>query len=298
MSSSTHGSARKRRPWLLIFNCQALGLGNCLNLLSDSIHVEAHDQVSFRQNADILIERIDEYEKILIAPEVEAQLKLDLGSKVTLWRIPSLFFHGYHPDLCVLSTTGDLSKKPLSGYHSIIAYAAFRCGLSEDEAVGLYCDDFYKQMGYYGKWEACRINFCNRMKAFGFDMERNIVEWSRRGPFMHSVNHPRIDCLLDYAKAILAKASLDHNDTKLLPMDNLINGPIFPIYKEIGSQLGVQGSYFFKDGGSYLLKNLHQFVCESYEVYRDTGQSMPSMPQTLPLIESAISLIKCFRHEH
>ena len=65
-----------------------------------------------------------------------------------------------------------------------------------------------------------------------------------------------------------AKAGCDTIDFGVAPHDNLLNGPIFPIYPEIAESLSVPGSYAFKVPGDYRLIDLKQFIIGSFEAYR------------------------------
>lgn len=286
---------RNREPWLLIFNCQASGLGNCLNLLSNSIHLEHYDPTGFVDNADAILARLDSYARILIHPGIERQLQLDLGGRTNVWRLPSLGFSGYHPDLCYLALTGDLTKGPVGPYHSMIAYGAFCCGLDENETIALFCEETFEHLGYFDSWEKERAKCLGAFEQLGFDMGRYFIEWSRNGPWMYSINHPKIHCLRDLGKAVLNRANLDINGSDILPLDNLANGPVFPIYPEIGSRLGVRGSYFFKRGNDYRLKPLNQFVSESFNSFRNCSDVSATPSEFLPLLENVRAFIRTSR---
>ena len=86
---------------------------------------------------------------------------------------------------------------------------------------------------------------------------------------MYSINHPRIACVRDVARCVLARAGIQAVYDDALPQDNLANGPIFPVYPEIGARLGVQGSLLFKLGGAYRFLRLADYVEASFRLYRD-----------------------------
>ena len=283
---------RERKPWLLIYNCQAMGLGNCLNLLCDSILVEAHDPATYGPNAARILANLDGYERILVAPFVEIQQKIDFGKRDNVWRLPTPLFTAYHPDLCYLAADGPLSRGPLGHYHSAIAFAAFRCGLTEQQALALYCEDTYQQLGYFDRWSKDREVFIGAFKSFGFEIGPLFTEWTRSGSFMHSINHPKIHCLRDIAIAILERAGKEVNVTDILPHDNLTSGPVFPVYPEIGTRLGVRGSYLFKPGGAYTVKGLEHYLSDCYRIYRGTTDLTPSMPVFFPTLDRALTLVK------
>lgn len=283
-----------RKPWLLIFNCQAIGLANCLNLLCPDIYVEAHAySPSKLAGLKELIAR-NPYERILTLPQMEQTFGTDLACQGKAWPIPSVLFHGYHPDFCHLHANGALLKGPLEGLHSVIAFAAFRCGLSEKQALSLYREDIYRHLGYLDGWDEERGRFIDLYKKYGFDVERYFIGWTRSGAFMHSISHPKIFVLRDLAKLIIGHTGSRLYETDMLPHDNLANGPVYPIYPEIGSRLGVQGGYLFKPGGSYECLPLQEIVHRSFEIYRAHPdiKANPAYENRLSLATSVIEASK------
>jgi hypothetical protein len=261
-------NASGRAPWLLLFNCQGMGLANSLNLLCSTIHVEHYDPAGFTRNRAEVTARLAEFERILVAPQVERSLGLELDGLDTVWRVPTITFDAYHPDICYLLQSGKSLKGPMGDYHSLVAYAAFSNGLDESRTVALFNERMYAALGYFERWDAARERLLTLFQSHGFDIASRYPHWSRNGAFMYSFNHVRIHCLRDVATSILERAGLPVEATDLLPHDNLANGPIFPIYPEIAARLGTPGNYLFKPGGRYELIGLEQFVAASFALYR------------------------------
>lgn len=280
----------RRRPWLVIFNCQAMGLANCLNLLSDQIRVEYLDPTMVSESRDVILARLDNYERVIIAPTVETSCGIEFGHHVNVCRIPAFHFSGYHPDLCHLTELGG----PLRGEHSIIAVAAFLCGLDDRQAFSLYRADIYAAMGYLEQWDSARAFLLNRYADAGLDISQFFIEWSRSGPFTCSPDHPKIQCLRDIAKAVLAQAGMEIMVTGLSPHDNTLNAAIYPVYPEIGSSLGVRGSYLFKLPLRYHMIGLEEFIQASFEFYRDCMAPAVTAPYQ-PLLARAIAVINATR---
>ena len=285
------GRHGKRQPWLLLYNCQVMGLGNSLNLLSDEIDVEYYDPGSFRKQRKTILNRLQSYDRILVAPQLERELGEEWADHEQVWRVPTISFNAYHPDICYLLDSGNSLKGPLGDYHSLIAYAAFACGLSEVRALALYRESIYESLGYFQRWDHARKALLDNFTDHGFDIGAKFVEWSRNGPFMYSFNHPRVHCVRDIAVAILARAGLAPVYRDALPHDNLANGPIFPVYPEIAARLGVDGSYLFKVGGKYQFIRLEEFVSESYRIYRDHPR-IGIRPEFARMLDKAMDVIK------
>lgn len=283
-----------RRPWLLLYNCQGIGLANCLNLLCDDIEVEFHDPAGFNRNRDAIVARLPEFERILVAPQLEKNHALDFSGLDTVWRIPTISFDAYHPDICYLVNAGKSLKGPLGDYHSLIAYAAFRRGLNKAQALSLFNERVYDALGYFDRWDAARARLLGLFRHHGFEIAASYANWSRSGAFMYSFNHVRIHCLRDVALQILGRAGLQAQDSGLLPHDNLANGPIYPIYPEIGSRLGATGSYRFKLGGKYQCIGLEDFIAASFELYRSTDGA-DVRPEYARMFEHTLSTIEAMR---
>lgn len=286
--------AAGRRPWLLLYNCQGIGLANCLNMLCDGIEVEFHDPAGFTRNRDAIVARLPEFDRILVAPQLEKNYGIDFSGFDTVWRIPTITFDAYHPDICYLVNAGKSLKGPLGDYHSLIAYAAFRKGLDEAQALSLFSGRVYDALGYFDRWDAARARLLDLFRNHGFEIAAQYANWSRNGAFMYSFNHVRIHCLRDVALQILARAGLQVQDSGLLPHDNLANGPIYPIYPEIGSRVGAAGNYRFKLGGKYQCIGLEKFIATSFELYRTTDGA-DIRPEYARMFEHTLSTIEAMR---
>jgi hypothetical protein len=284
--------ALKKSRWLLVFNCQAIGLGNCLNLLSDKVSVEAFDPASFKQHEAAILSRLPSYEKVLVLAAQPGTRMIEPDRHPDVWQVPGMVFHGYHPDLCYLADSGPLADGLLqSAYHSAIAYAAWRNGLDVQQALRLYRNDIYEKLGYFDVWDSERDRLLKFFTAYGFDMSQAFVEWSRSGAFMYSCNHPKIHCLRDLAAAILERAGHVPLKTGAMPHDNLANGPYFPVYPEIGARLGVKGDHGFKPAGSYELVGLEGYVSASFALYEANRDARPSYAPYFEMIERAIQVV-------
>ena len=266
--STTERSQRQR--WLLTSNCQAMGLGNCLNLLSDEISVEYYDPANFRKQARSLQQRVTGFDRVLIAPQLEHSLGVDFGACGEIWRVPTIAFNAYHPDICYVEANDKPLKSPLGDYHSLIAYAAFRVGLDLKRTLALYREEIYAALGYLDRWDHARDRLLGTFRDHGFDISQPFIAWTRGEPFMHSPNHPRIHCLRDVACGILARAGLEASYLASLPHDNLANGPIYPVYPEIGSRLGTHGDYLFKPGGTYQFLRHEAYLAACFDLYRSS----------------------------
>lgn len=258
------------RHWLIIWNCQFQGLGNCLSLLVDGLRLNVHEMNEFLKDEDRFMAVLDDFEHVIIHPRLLQMARSDLGSHANVTVAPSIAFSGYHPDLTYVLLDGKPVRGPLHDYHSALVVTAYKLGLSEADALGLFDAALYRRLGYLDRWAAERDALLSSFEAHGIDLRADFVRWSRQGPFMHSVNHPRIHVLMDVARRLAVKlAGPDIYDTEILPPDNLVGGPVFPIFPEIAERLGAgRGSYLFKPHTGYNLIDLKTFVSGSFAAYR------------------------------
>lgn len=261
-----------RERWLLLFNCQAQGLGNCLNLMCDEVEVHQYDPSGLARSRDQIADALPGYDRVLVAPQLasDAATGLDLaslGDRVV--RVPTLYFAGYHPDTCYVEAGGRPLRGPLGEYHSVIAYASFVNGLSEAAAIDRYREPTFARMRYFSRWDDAWRRLASSFTRQGFDLAPLRPAWSRRGPFMYTVNHPRIECLRDVASLVLQHLGRKARFLDALPLDNLANGPMIPVFPAIATRVGCQGSKLFKRPGEYRHMTLEQFVAESYDAYRN-----------------------------
>ena len=275
-----------RQKWLVVFNCQAMGLASSLQLLCDGLEVEHHDPSSFTKHQERLVGSLDTYDRVIIAPWVERILGISLGHQPNVWRLPAFQFSAYHPDLCNLSIIGG----PLRGNHSALAYAGFKAGLSVDQALQLYGERTYDAMGFFDQWNHSRDEFLQRYAKAGIELAADFVEWTRSGPFAYTPGHPKVACLRDIARAALHRDGLPVRNTSLLPHDVMANAVVYPVYPEIASRLGACGDYLFKIPGEYRLIGLDAFVRDSYAFYAATPDLVPNAPH-LPVVERAMAVI-------
>jgi hypothetical protein len=260
----------KRESWLVHHFCQGQGLANSLRMLCRNIDVELVDQFSTAAHRDKVRARLDSFDRVIVEPSVLRRDPVMAGIDPSrLVQLPTLAFHGYHPDLTLLWSEGKALSGPNGSAHSMIAYLAFETGIDERGAVALFREDVFDACGYFRQWEPGRARLLADFREYGFDLSAAFVEWSRRGPFMHSIIHPHVECLRDVAKLILARLGMEVLDTQMLPVDNLAAGEGSPVYPEIAVRLGIRGSYLFKLGKSYQVVELPQYVALAYDHYRD-----------------------------
>jgi hypothetical protein len=260
--------ARLMERWIVISNCQTLGLTNCLSLLNPDVAVEPCDIWQFRNEIDRWRNEIGNFHRIFLNDEILSLGLIDFSVLTNVLRVPAVEFCGYHPDLCYAYSEGTGLETPLGAYNSMIAHAAFRKGLSESDTRSLYNARIFEAGGYFELWNEEKRNLISYFSQYGYDLSESFRNWTMRDSFMHSMNHPRIDCLHDIAAMASIKIGRRIVPNTLRPHDNLCHGAIFPIYDEIAEALGIEGSYLFKVPSQYKTVTLEQFIAGSFAAYR------------------------------
>lgn len=256
--------------WLVVSGCQTAGLANSLSLLLPACEVHAIDLHAFSRDFHELRKRLDQYQYILVTPELRD--KLDFAGCTNIHWVPAIYFCGYHPDLCYVKVGENFLVGDLGDYQSNIVVEGFRRGLSVEKTAELFNHNTYEQIGYYELWATERARFVADYAAEGLEIGAEFMSWARRGPFMHSVNHPTIDALFGLARAVVLKLTGQSRDLALRPHDGLAQGPVFPIFPELADVLGIAGgSYLFKPVNSYRPLALDEFITRSFALYASLG---------------------------
>jgi len=275
--------------WLLLYNCQAQGLGHCLNLMCDEVEVEQFDATGVARAREQIAESLPGYDRVLVAPQLldDHALGLDwaaLGDRVR--RLPTLYFSGYHPDTCYIDAGDRPLRGPAGEYHSLVAYSSFLAGHSEDQAVARFNEQTFSRLHYFLQWDASWKRMIATFSRNGLDLAPLRTKWSRGGPFMYTVNHPRIECLRDLGRLVLEREGHKARYLDSLPADNLANGAVLPVFPPIATRLGSSGSRMYKRPGQYRYLSLEQYVAESFDRYR-SASAHAIRPDFAPMLERA-----------
>jgi len=253
--------------WLLISNCQTMGLANSLQLLNRSLDVTTLDIWGYLADQEKWEEAMPDYFRVVVSPEVEHFITNGFRNAPNLTRLPALSFSAFHPDLCYINGPAGAVQGGLGNYHSLIVFAAYKKGMPADQTLALFNGQFYERCGYFDYWEPQKAEVLRHFSSHKIDISEGFLRWGRQGSFMHSSDHPKIAVIYDVARNFLIANGIDIQDSQFRPPDSLVNGPCWPVYPEIGEVLGVEGSYLFKRDMVFRHIDLQAFVWESYVAY-------------------------------
>lgn len=271
----------------MIGNCQADGVAQALRLLLPDARVSLLPVASLARNhgsLDRLKDHLGGFDHVFsqFFPEgfVEGgNVHALAGGDIPLKLFPTLLFPGFHPDMVHVGDVGALSAarlvpSPVGPYHSAIALCAYLEGLSAETAVGLFRDAVFARLGYYAAWDDATAYLLGSARDVGFPLDRELALWSRRGCFMHVLNHPKLFVLGDIARRLALGAGLAPLPVAVEDYlaDELAADAVWPLYPDIAGRYGLQGATLFKakgrPGAVPVLYDLPDFVARSFAIYR------------------------------
>lgn len=243
-------------------NCQTYGLINSMSVLAKNATVTGKPYGQINRMEDL-----GEYDFVFTAPTFRDQIcKVISAEKIAT--IPFIFFDRFHPDLTYVKSDSETVLGPLDAYHSLIVLGGYLHNLDEKDCLKYFTDSVFASLGYYSGWSEAQETFESEFAVQGINVKPAFQRWLSSGSFMHSINHPNIQCIFDVARLALEKIDIATYDYPNCPVhDNLLQASNFPIYPEIAAQLSLAGSYTFKRHGTYASLNLSEFVHASYATY-------------------------------
>lgn len=251
---------RGRERWILLSNCQTLSLARAVTALAETVDCAACDAW---QMADRLAEDPDHFRQfdfMLVLANLRDFPGFPAERLPPHADVPCFNFTGYHPDCCYVAADGErIGDGPIGPYHSMIALAGYKEQLSPAATARFFNGRIYEQAGYYRQWLAQRDRMIARFAEFGFDIRGVFRKAGRGRSFMHTIDHPDIVLMMELAKIILRRLDRSYREEAPLPVDALANMS-WPVYPEVGEQLGVAGDYRFRPTDSYAALGLDDYL--------------------------------------
>lgn len=267
-------------------NCQAAHIGRCVRFLVPGCEVDAYvilETSEMANDVKRIADKLATYDYVLAQPQHYKDAFAEAakaGSRRRIAFYPSVEFAAYHPDLVYIFDRASASDSPLKSpageYHSALAFLCYSIGLNTEQTISRFNKGVFDRLGYFAQslWTASERSLLSSGRATGLPMEHNFRSWVRRGCFMYSANHPKLFVLADLAAGALSTCGLI-TDSRLCEEyvpDDSNRGSVWPVYPEIATRFGLDGSYIFKDAciddscNPYF--SLRDFVEASFACYR------------------------------
>lgn len=268
----------------VIGNCQAAMVSKCLNFLSDRVCSQwistlAHAPLELNGKAWKTLRNLDIVfvQKAYFPPEIGTTATALAEALPNSTLFPFIDFAAFHPD-CVYvydhGKDGAGIQTPLGDYNSAIAFYSYTLGLSPEDAAKRFNERNFSELGYLDLWNSAATALIKEGAAVGYDLAGPLIEWSRSGCFMYSMNHPKMMVMADIARSILERSNIEitrHLIEEYVD-DDAIKGPIWPLYPEIGEAYGIRGEYVFRPSifdQVYSYLSLPEYISASYSSYKE-----------------------------
>lgn len=236
-------------------NCQAPGIVASLKALLPDAMVEGWHFGAQAITGEELLARLPDFDVVFKnLPDGQAGNLFDLEklreqcTKVVV--IPPVAFTGFHPDIVYITHSGGTVPGIFGEYNSAIIAAAFSLGLPPGRVPALFNRLVYARLGYFDAFPQARQELIGQHHEHGYDIERQVDRWLASGPFMYTINHPRIDVLAALATMAAVQAELVPADTPIPDnvFDDLERSGNWPTYPELAQRIGTVGSMVFTRG--------------------------------------------------
>lgn len=269
---------------LLLGNCQVRPLARLMQAMLGDAEATAIELLPetlrcLDERDKDLSQLIHESELIFVHLHGEAMRTLEIKypqdfGKVR--RVPRISYSGFHPDIDYVE---DSKLKhivgPLGSYQSSIAFFGWKNSLSIEETLRLFREDVYESLGYFEYGRASMELLLSERELTGIRLESMVDRWSKRGCWMHSMNHPKLFTLADLARTLLEREILETiPGVEEFVDDEMSLEAVWPMYPEVARRFGLTGHYLFKRpadanmrGMAIPLMSLEQFIAESFAAF-------------------------------
>lgn len=209
-----------------------------------------------------------------ISRPLHDQILGDVARPATVLYVPNIRFFGFHPDIVhVRFTDGGILQSGAGGpYNSAIVLAGWRLGLSEEQVVARFTPETCAALGYASFWGPALVELKRRVDVSDFDWGEVYLPLARRGAFMLTDNHPRVDVMVHLARLVGARLGADAEAIgfpweQVVPDGLLATHEVWPVYPGVAEPLGLRGGHVWRTSAGELL-DLATFVRRSLETYR------------------------------
>ncbi len=194
------------------------------------------------------------------------------GSQARLIVVPAVWFTGFHPDQTPipLRAGGEL-EGAVGPYHSKIVMWSFAHGLGAARTIEQFTPQTFAALGYLESWTPAVETLRSIFAVTDIDFAQWLLPLHRRGAFMLTNNHPRVDALIQMSRLVAAQLGADpdvlaYDWESIVPDGLLATSMVWPVYPGIADSLDLHGAYLWRLGNGEII-GLEQFVHRSFDSY-------------------------------
>lgn len=201
------------------------------------------------------------------------RVKLATNDRTTIVKVPNLHFDAFHPDI-VYAKVGEDGPLTIPHYNSAIGLWAYNNALGVGDASRLFNASVFRALGYFSRWATATEHLKHLFGEHGLDAGEFalfINKLKRGGVFMHTVNHPHIQTIVELGKIVSRKlgAPADIMPREIAVPDGLTDS-VWPVYPEVGSELGLKGDYYWRVRGTDLV-GVPAYLAHIFGRYAEQG---------------------------
>ena len=273
----------------VIGNCQGQAVAHALRMLLPERDIAFTSVFGiagrYRRMADLVAATQDAeavFATAFAAPFRDGGGFEDLRAGTRLHVVPTIVFAAFHPDAIYVGERAEEAPLmgPMGGHHSALALYGYLEGFGPGRTERLFRAEAFRRLGYLDSWDASVATLLERGRHAGFPLEEAVLRWTRRGAFMHGINHPKMFVSADLARGLLRRAGIAFEEIDLdgfLP-DDVIRSGTWPVYPAVGVHYGVPASELFlkaptRKTGPARTMTLRQFVEASHASYDTRARS-------------------------
>ena len=274
-----------RQQIIVTSNCQTNGIADALKYLSADETITIIPEWKLGHSVDEFAKKNKELITgstvwVTSFSEDEINCILPKNSKDSIKRvirIPEIHFDAFHPDLTYIMGREGILESPLVHYHSKIILLSFLENLSVKKVMKLFNETFYNDLGYFDYWDQSIQRLKQDFLNSDLDYYKFIKLLNLDEIFMHSINHPNKEVLSTIAWLITNELEdspkIRNGGLKHILKDEIFEyGPVWPVYPEIATYYGNEGSYLFRAQGGKIL-DLKEFIEAEYEIFSKQAQN-------------------------
>ncbi|MEZ5177726.1 MAG: WcbI family polysaccharide biosynthesis putative acetyltransferase [Acidimicrobiales bacterium] len=229
-------------------------------------------------------------------PRSQAEaIAADCGAAPRIVVVPTVWFPAFHPDHTpLLLRRGGELEGAVGPYHSKICAWGWTHGFSVDDVLSCFRPDVFAGLGYFDAWAPAVAELRGIFEPTDVDFAGWFLPLGRRGAFMLTNNHPRIDALVQLARSVAVLLDADpelvrYGWEQVLPDGLLASSVVWPLYPAVADVLDLPGAYVWRLASGELI-DLPTFVgrcmdryasLDPAEVDTDHLEVDPRFPATL-----------------
>lgn len=199
-------------------------------------------------------------------PREQAEaIAAEAGASPQIVVVPTIWFPAFHPDQTpILRRAGGELEGAVGPYHSKICVWGWTHGFDVEQVLACFRPDVFARLGYFEAWAPAVAELRGIFEPTDVDFAEWFLPLGRRGAFMLTNNHPRLDALVQLARSVAVALGADpelvrYGWEQVLPDGLLASSVVWPLYPSVADVLDLPGAYVWRLASGELI-DLPTFV--------------------------------------